>query len=74
MDLWWSTLPTNQKERIAAKGLANDGKPKQSSLYPDCTRWWLTLPAERKKDIHDHCTDKHGLFLSDWIEQRGLSY
>ncbi len=34
--------------------------------YPAGTRWWNDLPVEKKQEIHDHCVDRHGLFLADW--------
>lgn len=60
VDIWWSSITVAQKERIARK--ANQ----KEVPYPECTRWWLSLPEERKQKIHDHCVDSHGLFLRDW--------
>jgi len=74
LDTWWSSLPTAQKERIAAKAASKGGMIVPTVVYPGCTRWWLSLDDETKQTIHDHCTDKHGLLLPDWNDAKGMSY
>jgi hypothetical protein len=47
LNIWWSSLPIAEKERIARKGLSKqspDGSvDEQSAIYPGCTRWWDSL-------------------------------
>jgi len=72
IEIWWSSLPVSEKERIAKKGLtksSEDGQVDESLYqYPECTRWWNALEAGRKKKIYDHCVGRHGLALHDWNE------
>ncbi|MBE6252250.1 MAG: hypothetical protein E7109_01855 [Bacteroidales bacterium] len=70
LEIWWSSLPVTEKERIARKGLAKAGDPDQSkACYPACTAWWNTLEAERKEYIYNHCVAAHGDELHEWKEQ-----
>ena len=70
LELWWASLTIAQKERIARKGLAKASPKKEVDeelvRYPACSRWWNTLDEERKRAIHDHCVDRHGLLLPEW--------
>ena len=70
LEIWWSSLPIAQKERIARKAAskAAAGGTVDESLvqYPACTRWWNDLPVEKKQEIYDHCVDRHGLLLAEW--------
>ena len=59
LDNWWTSLKVPEKERIAGK-IA--GTPVN---YPECTRVWNSLSAERQQKIHDHCVDKHGLLTPE---------
>ncbi|MCQ2229850.1 MAG: hypothetical protein MJZ13_08930 [Bacteroidales bacterium] len=74
LDVWWSSLKITEKERIATKAVRNDGKVDAVVVYPECTRWWISIPEERKQAIHAHCTDVHGLLLPEWKEGKCLSY
>lgn len=69
-ELWWSSLPVKEKERIARKGLSKaspDGNIDESLVwYPACTKWWEDLPIERKAFIYGHCSVKHGDVLREW--------
>lgn len=73
LNIWWSSLPIAEKERIARKGQGKespDGTVDETSvLYPACTRWWEGLEAGRKEFIHDHCVARHGDELKEWKEQ-----
>ena len=70
LEIWWSSLPVTQKERIARKALtktAPDGIADEAQYrYPACTCWWNGLDEERKQTIHDHCVDRHGYLLHEW--------
>lgn len=66
-DSWFCSLNVRQKEHIACKVLRKAGKDPKDGLYPNCTAVWLSLDDERKEFIHDHCTDKHGM----WIQEGG---
>lgn len=72
MQVWWSSLPISEKERIARKGLAKesaDGKVDDSLVfYPACTVWWNKLDIERKTFIYKHCVAAHGDELKEWKE------
>ena len=48
LDTWWVSLTVGQKERIASK--AN----KKTTLYPECTKWWMKQESDRKQTIHEH--------------------
>ena len=40
LEIWWSSLPVSEKERIARKGLSKAGDPDESkACYPACTVW-----------------------------------
>ena len=53
LEIWWSSLPVSEKERIARKGLSKDGDPDESkACYPACTVWWNALEQERKEFIY----------------------
>ena len=73
LNIWWSSLPIAEKERIARKGLSKqspDGSvDEQAAIYPGCTRWWDSLEVERKESIHAHCVARHGDALKEWREQ-----
>lgn len=70
LQIWWSSLPIAQKERIARKGLTKEtpgGKADPAAYqYPACTCWWNGLDEARKQKIHDHCVHGHGLQLQEW--------
>lgn len=70
LEIWWSSLPVKEKERIACKGQSKhsaDGTAKEEDYrYPACTRWWGTLDAERKESIYRHCVACHGDELREW--------
>ena len=69
-EIWWTSLPISEKERIARKSLSKaskDGAVDESQfIYPACTRWWNTLDAAVKQKIHDHCVLRHGDALKEW--------
>ena len=53
LEIWWSSLPVTEKERIALKGLRKSGDPDESKAqYPACTAWWNSLDAERQAFIY----------------------
>ena len=55
LEIWWSSLPVSEKERIARKGLSKAGDPDESkACYPACTVWWNALEQERKEFIYKH--------------------
>ena len=56
LEIWWSSLPISEKERIARKGLSKAGQKEDDSLilYPGCTRWWQSLEEKRKESIYAH--------------------
>jgi len=64
LQVWWSSLPINEKERIALKGSGDESK----AQYPACTAWWNTLDMERKTKIYTHCVARHGDELREWKE------
>ena len=70
LDLWWSSLPISQKERIARKAQSKtspDGIVDDSKVYyPACTQWWESLDEAAKAKIYEHCVDRHGLSLTEW--------
>ena len=72
LEIWWSSLPVKEKERIARKGLGKqsaDGRVNEDEVrYPACTRWWSSLDEENKKKIHAHCVARHGDELREWNE------
>lgn len=69
LEIWWSSLPIREKERIARKGLAKAGKEDETLvLYPACTCWWQSLDPKRKESIYAHCVAKHGDELKEWKE------
>jgi len=74
LDIWWSSLKITEKERIATKAAKKEGKDVDVVRYPECTRWWMSIPDERKQEIYAHCTDVHGLLLPEWQEGKCLSY
>ena len=74
LDKWWSSLSTQQKERIATKAARNDGDTAAVVTYPACTNWWLSIDEARKHAIYQHCTDNHGYLLPEWKEGKTLSY
>lgn len=71
MELWWSSLPIAEKERIALKGLQKAGDPDQSkATYPACTTWWNSLAEATKTSIYSHCVAAHGDELKEWREEK----
>ncbi|MBQ0035008.1 MAG: hypothetical protein KBS77_06910 [Bacteroidales bacterium] len=72
-DEWWAGLTIDQKERIAKKAAKDYGQQLEVA-YPACSRWWVTLPEEKKQAIHDHCTDRHGYLMPEFKEGKELSY
>jgi len=62
LEVWWSSLPINEKERIARKGNAPEVE------YPACTRWWQALDPKTKEKIYAHCVAMHGDELKEWKE------
>jgi len=72
-DEWWAGLTIDQKERIARKAASKAGIQMETA-YPACSRWWISLDEERKAQIHEHCTDRHGYLLPDYQEGKTLSY
>lgn len=67
LDNWFCSLSVKQKEHIACKILAKQGKDPKEGLYPNSYNIWKELDEERKNGIHDHCTDSHGM----WIQEGG---
>lgn len=69
LEIWWSSLPVSEKERIARKGVAKgEGKP-EDAVYPACTAWWNALGEDRKAAIYRHCVIAHGDELKEWREE-----
>ena len=69
LEIWWSSLPIDEKERIARKGMSKVGEVDESLVqYPGCTRWWQSLEEKRKESIYAHCVAKHGDELKEWKE------
>lgn len=60
MDEWWASLTVLEKERIATKVAGRKVE------YPECTVLWNSLGDDKQRQIHDHCTDAHGLVMLDW--------
>ena len=71
LEIWWSSLPVSEKERIALKGLkkADPEADEAQAYYPACTVWWNALEQERKEFIYKHCVLAHGDELREWKEQ-----
>ena len=68
-EIWWASLPISEKERIAAKAIKKVGIDDESlAVYPACTRWWESLPSDRRIWIKKHCEAAHGDILKDWDE------
>jgi len=64
LQVWWSSLPISEKERIALKGSGDETQ----AQYPACTAWWNNLDMERQKKIYQHCVARHGDELREWKE------
>jgi hypothetical protein len=64
LQVWWSSLPISEKERIARKGSGDETQ----AQYPACTAWWNNLDMERQKKIYQHCVARHGDELREWKE------
>ena len=64
LQVWWSSLPISEKERIARKGSGDESQ----ALYPACTAWWNKLEPERQLIIYTHCVASHGDELKEWKE------
>lgn len=69
LEIWWSSLPVSEKERIAKKGIAKNGGNPEDAVYPACTSWWNALEASRKASIYNHCVVAHGDELKEWREE-----
>jgi len=67
LDNWFCSLSVKQKEHIAAKIAMQQGKSANEARYPNSVKFWADLPVENKQQIHDHCTDSHGM----WIQEGG---
>ncbi len=72
LEIWWSSIPVKEKERIARKGQGKDvgeeNVKDENVRYPACTRWWGTLDWDRKEMIYRHCVARHGDELREWNE------
>lgn len=66
LDLWWTSLTTKQKERIATKAARKTGKANAEVQYPECTVWWIALDAKVREKIRKQCTDERGHLLEEW--------
>ena len=64
LEIWWSSLPISEKERIARKGSGSE----EMSHYPSCTLWWNSLEESRQLMIYTHCVQKHGDETPEWKE------
>jgi hypothetical protein len=62
LEVWWSSLPISEKERIAKKGSGTE------QAYPACTAWWNGLDIARQEKIYTHCVARHGDELREWKE------
>lgn len=70
LEIWWSSLPISEKERIALKGIRKAGGADESQAqYPACTAWWNGLEADRKLFIYKHCVAAHGDEMREWREE-----
>ena len=71
LEIWWSSLPVTEKERIALRGLKKTDPKADESLahYPACTAWWNALEKDRKDFIYNHCVVAHGDELREWKDQ-----
>ncbi len=69
LELWWSSLPINEKERIARKGIAKGEGDVKDATYPACTAWWNSVEEKRKLYIYNHCVAAHGDQLKEWREE-----
>lgn len=67
LDDWYCSLSIKQKEHIACKVLLKQGLDPKNGLYPNCISVWTQLDLETQNWIHDHCTDRHGM----WIQEGG---
>lgn len=67
MNEWWASLTVVEKERIASKVAG------RKVVYPECTTLWNSLGDARQREIHDHCTDKHGLVMQEWTVDETFS-
>lgn len=68
-EIWWSSLPVAEKERIARKGISKTGGDPAQAGYPACTAWWNGLEEDRKAFIYRHCVAAHGDELREWREE-----
>lgn len=67
IEIWWTSLPISEKERIARKAQSKSGKVDDADvIYPACTRWWNGLDESHKLKIYNHCVSKHGDELREW--------
>ena len=70
IEIWWTSLPISEKERIAKKGLtkAAGGAEVEAGAYtyPHCTAWWNNQTEENKQKIYIHCVNRHGDELKEW--------
>ena len=69
LEIWWSSLPVTEKERIALKGIKKANGDESLAHYPACTAWWNSLEQDRKEFIYNHCVLAHGDELREWKDQ-----
>jgi len=74
LDIWFSDITVKQKEHIACKVLLKDGKDAKDGVYPKCTRVWCELTYDRKLWIHEHCTDRHGMWAVEENEETAMGH
>ena len=73
LEIWWSSLPVSEKERIARKGLSKAGDPDESkACYPACTVWWNSLEEEHKAFIYKAYIRKKFIFRLDGALRKPL--
>lgn len=72
LEIWWSSLPISEKERIARKGLMKESKDgaidESMAFYPGCTVWWNKLEHDRQVKVYKHCVAVHGDEVKEWNE------
>lgn len=70
---WWCNLTIAQKERIASKYVSKHAGVTMTCYYPNCTNLWNSLSDFDKQVIYEHCTDAHGLLLTEYKEGKMFS-
>lgn len=73
-DKWWTSLPINQKERIATKLLKLTDMRSEGVMYPRCTEVWLTASDTHKQELYELCTSSRGLAKDYLTEGWTFSY